>query len=323
MMRITMVLNVILSSSFGFHLSYECTLRFKYRSSSSFSSTPLSVTEYSMDSNDGHWVTSASLKLLADELHEDFRLFTAIHSDVAYYNKDSTHPQIYRIRKKFAQTKDIVETSLNPTNVPKGVDTCTRQTLRWCLNFVSGLKLCPWAKLSLKDGQAIRLKIVEQSAGLNHFETIIRESAQELIRISDEGYVDPNVAITFIVAIGDSKDFEFEQFYDFSSDLEERLFEEADISSNDLESCIGEQITIAPFHPDWTFAAEDGTYTLNALDFEKKSPFPTLSLVRTFVIDQAGEEATSIIGIHNEKILVDYGVEKLQRIYDQNVLLDG
>jgi Protein of unknown function (DUF1415) len=56
---------------------------------------------------------------------------------------------------------------------------------------------------------------------------------------------------------------------------------------------------VAPFHPDWVFAGEP-----QSLQYEKRSPYPTVTLVSTRVVDKAGEEATKQIGTQNEKTLL-------------------
>jgi len=101
-------------------------------------------------------------------------------------------------------------------------------TISWCTDFVaaSDLNLCPWAKKSLLSTHAditagnnqhaalipnaIRIKVVPQSEGLEEMEEVIRSSALELVRLTGgtstgkheigQRVVDPNLAITFVVA---------------------------------------------------------------------------------------------------------------------------
>ena len=73
-------------------------------------------------------------------------------------------------------------------------------------------------------------------------------------------------------------------------------------------------VTLAPFHPDWQFG--DGP---PELDIEKQSPYPTVTIVCTSVIDKAGAAATKAIGEHNERVLLDMGVSKLRELYQTSV----
>lgn len=255
-------------------------------------------------------------------------------------------------------------TSTTKSSQSKKAQHITDTMTRWSTKFVQELNLCPWAKLSLQSKNGIRVKIFHQSLGQRGMERILRESAYELVRVTTEeeewglledAVVDVNAGITFVVAIreedGDGREgeddyeFQFESFYEFCTDLEDRLFDEADEAheareldddgDEDVEEgvadiLIGDEITIAPFHPDWYFATTGDEYEVdttaavggggNPLDYEKKSPYPTISLVRTSGIVQAGEEATSRIGIHNEEILKDFGGKRLKKLYNDNVL---
>lgn len=322
--------SIILSSTFAFQISFYTTnlrsISYKELSSPYGSSK----SEYSMDGLDQFWIKSADMKSISHQNDNDLDLFSAIHADTAYYDQDCIHPKLYRLRKPMDGSIFVKDECryMKHTDISDRIHDAIRQTLRWCLNFVQELNLCPWAKLSLKDKMAIRLKVVEQQLGMDCFESIIRESAKELIRITDEGYVDENVAITFVIALpalhdGNCYDFEFDNFYDFSVDLEDRLFDEAEESSDDSNIQIGDEITIAPFHPEWTFASDSGDIKLEAVDFEKRSPFPTISLVKSLVIERAGEEATTRIGLNNKMILEQYGVEWLQSFYNTNITRDG
>lgn len=239
----------------------------------------------------------------------------------------------------------LLMTDQNENNGNAYVEETT--TLRWCSNFVAGLELCPWAKLCLLTQNAIRIKIVPQRLGLQYFEEAIRECAVELLQrtghedyCSNFGdnveYIDPNVGITFIVAVPDNnsssvdtgesgrsgQDFGFQSFSKFAFDLEDRLFDEADDAVEEAERTnsniltpIGDAVTVAPFHPDWQFGQDD-----DGLAWEKRTPFPTVSLVRSSAIDAAGEEATARIASHNEATLKKLGSHALQQLYQKSVL---
>ena len=284
------------------------------------------------------WLTPDDMKALSEASKITTETLSAVHSDATYYRK-SPEPEMYRINRRRgdeALLKSIagIESTAAP---PPVAQDAAEKTLRWCEGFVQKLNLCPWAKLSLQSSNAIRIKIMHQSMGTEGMEQLIRDSAHELIDLMESGEVDINVGITFVIAIGnDDSDagepaFDFEDFYAFVIDLEDRMFDEADAAADEkmddseVEDVympmdpFGDKVTIAPFHPEWFFAVE-GEGDENPLNYEKKSPFPTVSLVRTSTIIQAGEEATRRIGEHNEEILTEYGSQKLSTLYRENVL---
>ena len=288
------------------------------------------------------WLTPNEMKALSQETKIPVEKLSAVHSDVTFYQK-SLEPTMYRINHN---SKEILKTTLDTQTLssspnPLIVQDAAEKTVRWCSDFVQTLNLCPWAKLSLQSHNAIRIKIMNQSIGTDAMEQLIRDSALELISLTDSGDVDINVGITFVIAIGNNDDnddddanggvqaFDFEDFYNFAIDLEDRMFDEADAAHEQMEMneddfmpmdpLFGDKVTIAPFHPSWHFAIE-GEAGENPLNFEKKSPFPTVSLVRTSVIVEAGEEATLRIGQHNEEKLTEYGSKRLGAMYKEKVL---
>jgi hypothetical protein len=127
--------------------------------------------------------------------------------------------------------------------------------------------------------------------------------------ISDDKVNDSTLMISFTD--------DFDEFYDWFVELEE----EWGVDDHELEKVI-----VAPFHPDWEFGVDDNddddaderSMTNTALSYEKKSPFPLVSLVSARVVEQAAEGVTEKIGIHNEQVLTDHmsdvnGLETLWR----------
>jgi len=282
------------------------------------------------------WLAPDDMKALSEVTKIATETLSAVHSDATYYQK-SLEPAMYRINRRNDDKgllKSIAGIESTAAPPPLAQD-AAEKTIRWCSDFVQTLNLCPWAKKSLQSNNAIRIKIMPQSMGTDAMEQLIRDSAHELIDLTDSGEVDINVGITFVIAIGnDDSDagepaFDFEEFYAFVIDLEDRMFDEADAAHEYLDDSedvfmpmdplFGDKVTIAPFHPEWFFAGE-GEGDENPLNYEKKSPFPTVSLVRTSTIVQAGEEATRRIGEHNEEILTEYGSKRLSTLYRENVL---
>ena len=80
---------------------------------------------------------------------------------------------------------------------------------------------------------------------------------------------------------------------------------------------------IAPFHPKWVFYSPDEADDVNPLNFEKMTPFPTISIVNINSILKAGEASTDKIAVHNEGVLSEMGFHKLRQKYDESVWNNG
>ena len=298
---------------------------------------------------------------------------THVMADAVAYNQPNLLPTYWRLaptsttssRPDAPDLGAVATTAATAadTNDPflQNADYAVEATLRWCSDFVSKLNLCPWAKLSLAEQNAIRVKVVDQNLGIDSFERIVRDSGLELLKLTghekyssdddmvgqrgaggekDVQCIDPNVAITFIIALPpmmvvdvdcldqeqqNLPDFNFAPFHDFVFDLEDRLFAEADAFaeaeeesqlSDDAQIPIGDWITVAPFHPAWSFAGDADS----PVAWEKRTPFPTVSIVRSDAIEAAGEEATARIAKHNEEVLTDMGSHALHEMFRKNIL---
>ncbi|KAL7450930.1 hypothetical protein ACHAWC_002784, partial [Mediolabrus comicus] len=188
--------------------------------------------------------------------------------------------------------------------------------------------------------------------------------------------IDPSVAISFIMLVPktaaaaaagkETTNFylpSFENFHEFFIDLEDRLLDECDdywdsIDNDDDDetgehfqsnSTLGCDITVAAFHPEWQFngGSEDGesddnddnsNIIVHPIDYEKRTPYPTISIVMSSVIDSLMKEregdnnnnddsdssssapVTERIADLNEKTLCAIGVERLKEIFDKDVL---
>ena len=89
---------------------------------------------------------------------------------------------------------------------------------------------------------------------------------------------------------------------------------------------LSEEVTLAPFHPQWSYFSDSHTGNNNGDDddddvlaLEKRSPHATISLVSTATIDRAGEAATAQIAAHNQHVLEQKSVAEWNVIYDQAV----
>lgn len=148
--------------------------------------------------------------------------------------------------------------------------------------------------------------------------------------------VDINTAITFIIIPAFAAE-SFEDFHDFCVWLDEKFFAEATIPEafqstssvndeyaeveEDQESIeeteqirLGDLVITAGFHPLWEYGGSDP-----AVDWEKRSPLPTISLVHAEAIDGA-EAVTAKIADHNYDVLSNLGTKEIQSIYLQKVM---
>jgi len=187
---------------------------------------------------------------------------------------------------------------------------------RWSENFVRQLSLCPWAGSSLDAVGAIRYWVLlvddindddiqNNKIILDRMEDILRDAGKHLKQItsSADDYlmhpIDPAVAISFVILVSSKSSIassqqpnhlEFGDFHDFFLNLEDKLLDECDeyweqIDNTDEDTLcnnkvpIGCDITVAGFHPNWQFGSEDGSSSDQSIDYEKRTPYPTISIV--------------------------------------------
>mmetsp|Transcript_11714 Transcript_11714/g.25332 ORF Transcript_11714/g.25332 Transcript_11714/m.25332 type:complete len:461 (+) Transcript_11714:236-1618(+) len=212
----------------------------------------------------------------------------------------------------------------------------------------------------------------QRAAILDEMEAFVLEAGRHLKQITGEtpDPIDPSVAISFVILV-DKTMLPlsepslpellpgFGEFHEFFLDLEDRLIDECDEYWDDVADGVAEeeggeyaedgplgcQITIAAFHPQWKFG-RDGNNEVDgadqAIDFEKRAPYPSVSIVMSSVIDAlvservdddadvAGDRpvtengpsapATERIAALNEKTLGDIGTEQLKRLFYADVI---
>ena len=280
--------------------------------------------------------------------------------------------------------------SSSPTSPPIEALQAIQATHRWSDKFVCQLNLCPWARNSLDEPNAICYWVLlideEHDDGiiLDKMEEIVREAGVQLtLATSDDEteedggqIIDPSVAISFIVLVpmngrangnnNYSDAIDFGSFHEFFIDLEDRLLDECDdywdmidaaneeddneevdkddeaIGNNNVPpnvDSLGCDITIAAFHPTWQFNGSNEQSDGDAIDYEKRTPYATISIVVSTVIESLMKEredggesdkdgnvssssapATERIADLNEKTLCSIGVERLKKIFNEEVL---
>jgi hypothetical protein len=223
---------------------------------------------------------------------------------------------------------------------PETITTAAQQMWNWCIRFVVPHHLCPWAAASVTTPQAISLYMVVVNAVETEQEststiltataiptttlsTILNWVAQDFWNATHpsnhhhqhENSTNEsdkfNSAIAFIVFVNeknndiatyDDDGDSFMKFYHQFMQLEEQ--EASDWEWEDT-------FTLAPFHPQWRFQENE-----DVLNFEKKTPFPTISMVYTSVIDRAGEMATQQILERNEATLRQKSFQEWNNLYN-------
>ncbi|EJK72857.1 hypothetical protein THAOC_05571 [Thalassiosira oceanica] len=154
--------------------------------------------------------------------------------------------------------------------------------------------------------------------------------------------VDPSAAISFVIVAPRGDDTvqtppapaDFESYYNFFLGMEDRLLDECDVfwDTNDGESGddpLGCEITIAAFHPDWKFGATGTKESCQPIDYEKRTPYPTVSIVMSSAIEslmdtQAADPhgsalVTKRIADVNDQTLNGLGIEAVENLYAAEV----
>jgi len=212
--------------------------------------------------------------------------------------------------------KAISEISLLPAAI---------RTWNWAKHFVLKLGLCPWAKASLDTPNSMQVFVVPKEQDIpyttgTYANDICQTVADKCLQYCQDYPEKESSIIFFVVFQEEDEDADcvedisrvagfhdaydqwesFIDFHEWFTDLEDDW---------DMDDII-----VAPFHPNWQFGG-DGQ---NTLDFEKKSPYPTVTFVSAKVVEQAGEAATAQIAQKNEETLQGKTLEYLEEKWDDS-----
>jgi hypothetical protein len=189
---------------------------------------------------------------------------------------------------------------------PLLVQRAATETWRWCAHFVAAHNLCPWAQKSVQTDQAIRIYVVEN---IEDMEESLQTVSARFYADLKASSIDPNAAIAFVV-LANSDDWSFPDYYDWYLQEEDNWLDDAE----EDENSVANHVTWAPFHPEYEFQGDD-----ECLQVEKRSPYPTVSIVSSAVIEKAGPSATTQIATNNEEILRKKTASQWQELYDASV----
>jgi hypothetical protein len=188
---------------------------------------------------------------------------------------------------------------------PLCVQQAAAETWRWCAHFVVAHNLCPWAAKSVQTDQAIRIYVVDNIEDMEETLPIVSERFFADLKSTS---IDPNAAIAFVV-LADSN-LSFDDYYDWYLQEEDNWLDDG----GEDEKHLANSVTWAPFHPGYQFQGDD-----ECLHVEKRSPYPTVSIVSSAVIDSAGPSVTAQIAKNNEEILRKKTASQWQELYDASV----
>ena len=186
-----------------------------------------------------------------------------------------------------------------------------KETWNWCRNFIVPMQLCPWARKSLETTSALQIYVSYISTTNNPKKEqqtrVVKDVALAYRDYIQEFPALESTAIFFIIfpdTVTDlSSSSSFMDFYEWFEQLED----DWDI----------DEVTVAAFSPDWQFG--DDTDETLSLEFEKKSPYPTITLVSTKVIEQAGPAATEQISHQNYHTLSQKSPSELQQLWQESI----
>lgn len=169
-----------------------------------------------------------------------------------------------------------------------------RRTIAWVRQHVIALNLCPFAEGVLRENShRIRVSPASTKEGvLGEME----DEMQVLIRASSE-----EVSTTLLVLPNFAMD-DFVQFYDVCTDIE---------SAIECDENLMDQIMLAFFHPLHEWADSHGTD--DAINFDKRAPYPVINLLRAPLVDHYIEEGrTQGILERNRDTLARLGDSRLR-----------
>jgi hypothetical protein len=245
----------------------------------------------------------SSSRLLLRQSASDADPASTFSNALVYYYHTATDPSSATTTNKEGDFPFRVSTSTDPIRVQRAAT----ETWRWCAHFVVTHNLCPWAQQSVQTDQAIRIYVVDNIEDME--ESLQTVSAQFYADLKASS-IDPNAAIAFVVLANGDDDWSFPDYYEWYLQEEDNWMDDAE----EDENSVANHVTWAPFHPEYEFQGDD-----ECLQVEKRSPYPTVSIVSSAVIDSAGPSVTTQIAKNNEETLREKTASQWQELYDASV----
>ena len=172
------------------------------------------------------------------------------------------------------------------------------KTMAWC-ETVAALPLCPWARRALAADGAVRV-VVSAAEDLDALESACVAAAKDVCASRH----DADVAIVFVV-VPNYHPGDFDAFRIDVETLEDERFPRAPPVVAGSE-CLADDVQLAPFHPGWLWSG--GFDDDDPIHFDKRAPYPTISLVQVAGLDGMDSES---VAATNEAVLAAAGRERL------------
>lgn len=182
-----------------------------------------------------------------------------------------------------------------PTSDPCA-ESISARTMYWVRKIVIGLGLCPFAEAAVDSG-SVRL-ITSLATDEGKVVELVFEEIQLLLNTNSKAIS------TTLLAFPKFSANDFLRFNTLAIDIEE------EISADDG---LVDAVLIAAFHPLHQYG---GMSFDDAVNFEKRAPYPVINILRAPLLDDYMEEGrTGSISGDNEQTLERIGSETLKNMY--------
>lgn len=167
----------------------------------------------------------------------------------------------------------------------------------WIKTMVVGLGLCPFAEGVVNDN-SVRSVISHATSE----QDLIHSVSEEIDFIIQ---ADPAQVSTTLLVYPDFSPDDFLRFHDVCSSIDES------VEHNEL---LVDQIMLAHFHPAHQWA--DASHEHDPINFDKRSPYPVINILRAPQVDQYIEEGkTQNIVDRNRRTLERLGPDRVQQLF--------
>lgn len=171
--------------------------------------------------------------------------------------------------------------------------------MQWVQDFVVNLNLCPFAESVMKN-ETHRVVIRDDVSSFIEANTVLRDEIKLLLETPPE-----QVTTTLIVLPNYRKD----NFISFHYDC--GMFDDMVEDSEEFN----DSVMMAYFHPCHQWA--DAKDPKDAINFDKRSPFPILNILRTVQVDEYIEQGrTQDILPRNQRTLCQLGDDEVNKRFD-------
>eukprot|EP00752_Nemacystus_decipiens_P009495 g8489.t1 len=178
-----------------------------------------------------------------------------------------------------------------------------RQAKAWVRDVVVKLRLCPFAEAVFKASKGVRYVVTPATTTHEVWRDFLRE-VNYLIEHDREELGTTLLLVPHCMA-------DLQDFNDFCGRLEETI---------DGDELLVDQVLVACFHPRHAFHGLDEDDVLN---YEKRSPHPTINLLRADMVDEYIALGKTLgIAEHNEQALRKEGKNAVKAAFEATLALE-